>query len=92
MRLLVRLELGIPASLVELGTRIGRIFTRGDYLNLLKAGIISVEQFESASVGTLLACLGNNKDKLEQAKLALENYRPEERIIITSPILPAYEG
>jgi len=92
VRLLVRLELGIPASLVELGTRIGRIFTRGDYLNLLKAGIISVEQFESASVGTLLACLGNNKDKLEQAKLALENYRPEERIIITSPILPAYEG
>lgn len=91
-RLLVRLELGIPAALVELSFRIGRIFTRGDYLNLLKAGISSIEQFENAGKEELLACLGNNEEKLAQAKVALENYQPERMVIVTSPILPAYQG
>lgn len=91
-RLLVRLELGIPGSLVELGFRIGRIFNRGDYLNLLKVGVDTVEQFENAGKEKLLACLGNDDKKLEQAKLALKNYQSEEMIIVTSPILPTYQA
>jgi predicted RecB family nuclease len=77
---------------VELSFRIGRIFSRGDYLNLLKAGISTVEQFEKVGRDELLACLGGNEEKLEQAKVALENYQPERMVIITSPILPTYQG
>jgi hypothetical protein len=91
-RLLARLELGIPANLVELGIRIGRILNRGDYLNLLKAGIETVEQFENTKESVLLTCFENNRGKLEQAKLALENYHPEKTPIITPSILPVYEG
>jgi replicative superfamily II helicase len=91
IRLLIRLELGIPANLVELGLRIGRILTRGDYFNLLKVGISSVTQFENAKEDVLLACFGYNRGKLEQAKLAVENFKPENAVIL-SPILPAYEG
>jgi helicase len=91
VRLLIRLELGIPANLVELGLRVGRILTRGDYFNLLKAGISSVEQFENANEDLLLTCFESNHEKLEQTKLAVENYKPENTTII-SPILPAYEG
>ncbi len=91
-RLLARLELGISANLVELGTRFGRILNRGNYLNLLKAGIETVEQFEDARESVLLTCFEDNREKLEQAKLALENYRPENPPIIIPPILPLYEG
>ncbi len=91
-RLLVRLELGIPGSLVDLAFRVGRIFTRGDYLNLLKTGISTVEQFEKTGKEELLNCLGNDEEKLAQAKLALENYQPERMVIVTSPILPAYQA
>jgi helicase len=91
-RLLVRLELGIPANLVELGTRIGRILNRGNYLNLLKKGIATVEQFEDSKESVLLTCFENNGEKLEKAKLALENYRPQTTLIITSPILPKYKS
>ena len=91
-RLLARLELGIPANLVELGTRIGRILNRGNYLNLLKKGIETVEQFEDAKQSVLLTCFENNREKLEKAKLALENYSPEKLTIVTPPILPVYKG
>jgi replicative superfamily II helicase len=91
-RLLARIELGIPVNLVELGIRIGSILNRGNYLNLLKAGITTVEQFENAKESILLTCLENNREKLKQAKLALQNYHPEKTSIITPPILPAYEG
>jgi hypothetical protein len=90
-RLLARLELGIPANLVELGTRIGRISNWGNYLNLLKAGIETVEQFENTRESVLLTCFENNLEKLEQVKLALENYRTENPPIITPPVLPLYE-
>ncbi|MEJ0053158.1 MAG: DEAD/DEAH box helicase [bacterium] len=91
-RLLIRLEIGVPAAGVELGSRIGRILTRGDYLNLLKAGISTAEQFETADEKVLLSCLGDSTDKLEQAKLALENTSQEEPAPMMPPILPAYEG
>ncbi|MFA5780335.1 MAG: DEAD/DEAH box helicase [Elusimicrobiota bacterium] len=90
-RLLVRLELGIPADIADIGFRIGRILTRGDYLNLLKAGINTVEQFENSTENVLLTCLGNNREKLQQAKLALENYKPEKVSAISLPILPEYK-
>lgn len=91
-RLLTRLELGIPAAAVELGSRIGRVLTRGDYLNLLKVGVATVEQFEAADEKVLLSCFADNAEKLEQSKLALENTVQQEPKPVMPPILPAYEG
>lgn len=91
-RLLVRLEIGIPAGVVELGSIFGRIFNRGDYLCLLKNSITSKDSFEGAREDLLLQCLENDQDKLAAAKIRLEEYEREEKPMSGSPILPTYEG
>ncbi|OFZ34369.1 MAG: hypothetical protein A3D92_21400 [Bacteroidetes bacterium RIFCSPHIGHO2_02_FULL_44_7] len=91
-RLLVRLEIGIPAGVVELGSIFGRVFNRGDYLCLMKNGITTKEAFEAAKEDALLQCLENNREKLAAAKVRLEEYEREEKPIPGSPILPEYEG
>lgn len=91
-RLLVRLEIGIPAGVVELGSIIGKIFNRGDYLCLMKKGITNKETFEAAKGEVLLSCLENNQEKLTAAKIRLEEYERGEKPLSGTPILPAYEG
>ena len=91
-RLIARLELGLPASMVELGKVVGKTFTRGDYLALLKAGITTVEQFESAKESVLLGCLGNDSQKLESAKRIILANSKETKSLPILPILPPYEG
>lgn len=90
-RLLARLELGLPVRMVELGKIIGKIFSRGDYLALQKAGISIVGEFETATETQLLECIGNDKQKLEAAKNAIlaKATAPELQVL---PILPPYEG
>lgn len=90
-RLLVRLEIGIPGKMVELATIFGKIFNRGDYLCLLKKGIVDNETFVNAGEELILSCLANNKAKLTAAKIRLEEYEREEKYIISGPILPKYE-
>jgi hypothetical protein len=91
-RLLVRLEIGIPAGGVELGNIFGRIFNRGDYLCLIKNNIVTKETFESTKEDILLKCLENNREKFMAAKVRLEEYEREEKPTSSSPILPMYEG
>ena len=91
-RLLVRLELGIPVGVFELGNIMGRILNRGDYLFLLKKGIGTKETFETAKESELLECLDGDADKLTAAKIRLQEYEREEKLARGSPILPAYEG
>jgi replicative superfamily II helicase len=89
-RLLVRLEIGIPAGIVELSSILGRIFNRGDYLCLMKNGITTKERFEAAKNEKLLLCLENNIAKLEVAKARLDEYEFEVNTMTIFPILPEY--
>lgn len=91
-RLLARLELGIPAGVVELGSIFGRILNRGDYLCLLKNGITTKETLESTKGDLLLQCLENNQGKLAAVKVRLAEYEREEKSASPIPILPVYEG
>lgn len=67
-RLLLRLEIGIPASIVELGSRAGTALTRGDYLALLRESLTSREAIEDCSPVRLKEVLGGNASKVELLK------------------------
>jgi helicase len=92
-RLLVRLDIGIPASVADLGSRIGKVLTRGDYLKLATAGIGTPEQFKEATQNLLLQCLDGSETRLAQARAALAKSIDYEAAGGPSvPILPAYES
>ncbi|MDP9473321.1 MAG: hypothetical protein M3Q71_22100 [Chloroflexota bacterium] len=91
-RLLTRLELGVPGSLVDLARLTGSRLTRGDYLRLYRAGLTSMEAIEDSSDEQLLQLLGANEEKLGQVRQATERHRREASEITSSfPILPPYE-
>lgn len=54
-RLLVRLELGIPETLVDLASHVGSRITRGDYLALNRIGLITPDAVIQASDDALRA-------------------------------------
>ncbi|NBV06774.1 MAG: DEAD/DEAH box helicase [Proteobacteria bacterium] len=91
-RLLIRLELGIPATGVNLGKIFGRIFNRGDYLRLVKNNITTREEFEAANESIILECLEGSTEKLLAAKSRLMEYAVEEKFIYHSPIVPIYQA
>lgn len=63
-RTMVRLELGLPAELVELGTILGAAVTRAQYLSLLEHGITTADQFEAAAdSGDLARVLGVKEER-----------------------------
>ncbi len=92
-RLLARLEVGVPVAVIDLATIAGNQLARGDYHNLIKAGLCSLEAIDNSSDEELLPHLAGEPDKLRVVREAVEIYREREREIApTSPILPAYEG
>lgn len=94
-RLLVRLELGVPGNILGIATRLGKKLTRGDYLRLLSNNICTMEALENTDQNKLLECLGRDKEKLLEIDNALVNYREScinNSSVVTSPILPQYEG
>lgn len=84
-RTAIRLELGIPADLVELGEPLGGELSRAQYLVLLHAGLGDPASIDQGTLEDLLACLGD-KDRVA---LVLERVgqRPEVGIVI-APLLP----
>jgi hypothetical protein len=84
-RTAVRLELGIPVDLVELGQLLGGELSRGQYLALLHAGLSDPASIEQGTPDDLLACLGDKG----RVALVLEriSQRPEAGTAI-SPLLP----
>jgi helicase len=90
-RLLVRLELGVPSSIVELATQLGNRLTRGDYLRLIRSGLANVETLKSVDDQTILPCVGNDSDKLEHIRLAIIRVDMKNKIEVPSPILPEYQ-
>ena len=92
-RLLIRLELGVPAPLVVLGTLLGTRLSRADYLALRKAGMDSVERLRIAKDEDLLRLLGNSKEKLRSVQQALrEAEATEPSNLPPDPILPPYQA
>jgi len=86
-RTIVRLELGIPAELAELGTILGAALSRAQYLSLLERGIMTPDQFESTETRTLVDCLRVTESRaLELQEVLQERKQQGEAMIV--PLLP----
>jgi helicase len=86
-RTMVRLELGIPTELAELGTVLGAELSRSQYLSLLERGIMTPEQFESAEPIALVDCLRATQNHvLELQEAVQEGKRRREGVLV--PLLP----
>lgn len=92
-RLLLRLELGIPAKIAELGKLLGDRLSRGNYLKLVQANLCDIETLEQSSDEVLLSALGNSERKVSEIREAITKHRQtEDEIVLPTPILPDYEG
>ncbi len=89
-RLLVRLELGIPGAVVDLGRLFGRTLSRGDYLSLSANQVLTRDQFEASSDDILLPLLGNSVEKLTVARKKIEDQTEKEKFETINPILEVY--
>ena len=69
--LATRLELGIPEDIVWLAGEVKRGLERGDYLNLRRAGLTSVEVIEAVDESYLLEVIGS-ENKVRSVRDALE--------------------
>ena len=91
-KLLIRLELGIPADSVELATGAGRTLTRGDYLALLDGGLSTVSQIEESSDELILSHVGGSRPKLRAIRGAcLAANRQTVSEDSKSPMLEPYQ-
>jgi replicative superfamily II helicase len=92
-RLLIRLNVGIPPAAVDLAKQVGNRLTRGEYLQLLSAGLCSIEAIEAASDSILLPYLNHNDEKLAVLRRAVELHRQQAlESIPSSPILEPFES
>lgn len=91
-RILIRLETGVPAQIVDIARYVGSRFTRADYQSLIKSGKDSIQSIENSLDEELLDCLGNNSEKLLLLRQAIESHKKsQEEQSITLPVLPQYE-
>jgi hypothetical protein len=91
-RLLLRLELGIPAGAVILAHYAGDRLSRGDYLRLIQNGLSEPEALRNASDDAVLACVEQSRTKLKELRKSAESFRRDaERASHPVPILPQYE-
>jgi replicative superfamily II helicase len=92
-RLLTRLEVGVPVALIDLASIAGNSLARGDYHNLLKAGLASIETLEKISDDELLLLLAGDAEKIRVVRNAIRTFRDRERELLPSqPILTTYEA
>lgn len=90
LRLLIRLEIGIPATLTDLAIITGKVLSRGDYLLLLQNSITSAESFNNAGTETTQGFLGGLKNDLAARKI--EQYLKEKKMEPMITPLEAYES
>lgn len=94
-RLLIRLEIGIPAKSIQVAEYIGNLLSRGDYQNLIKSGYCHMDDIDKVGDEILLECLGGSSVKLEAIRDASIKFKDDIGITpdkFTSPVLPTYEG
>ena len=72
---------------------IGDRLSRGDYLQLLKAQILTKNDIEQADDTILLPLLGNNDTRVKAIRKRIKECKEEkESMAYSPPILPDYEG
>lgn len=92
VRLMARLEVGLPDSASELAVHLGGRITRADYLRLLRSGLGEVESIDDASDEVLLERLGDNEEKLIAVRAAVQAYHAAQSgRVPPQPILPPPE-
>ncbi|MDR3638884.1 MAG: DEAD/DEAH box helicase [Isosphaeraceae bacterium] len=90
-RLLVRLELGVPAGAADLARYAGTRLTRGDYQELVKTGLTTPEAIDAGNDEALLNCLGQDADKVRIVREAVTEMRTEPEASAL-PDFPDYEA
>jgi hypothetical protein len=92
-RLLIRLNVGVPPAAVDLAKQVGNRLMRGEYLQLLKAELCSIDAIEVASDSDLLLNLNYDEEKLALVRKAVESHRQQKlESIPYSPILEPFES
>jgi len=92
IRLVTRMEVGVPAAAFELARQCGSRISRGDYHRLIKAGLSSIDAIEQGSDAPLLACLDGKPEKLAVLRQAVEDHRRSEHEKAPIKTMPAYEA
>ena len=77
-RLAVRLTLGIPGTVVDLGRIAGTGLARGDYLRLAAAGLVDHVSIAAADDEVILACVDRDPDRLATVRAAAETMADAE--------------
>jgi len=77
--LLARLAIGASAEMAYLGLHTGTKLTRGDYLELMKADLTSLESLEQVGDAKLLQCLSEDHFKLTVIKEAINVMNQEAK-------------
>jgi helicase len=85
-RLRIRLTLGIPGDAVDLAREAGQELSRGNYLLLLKAGLVTADRIDAASDAEILACVGKSKERAELVRACAARMR--ERALIRETAMP----
>lgn len=86
-RTMVRLELGVPVEMVELGTALGAALTRAQYLSLREQGLTTPDQFDAADASTIAAHLGVTESRAIEIQALLRARQPQQDEVF-SPLLP----
>jgi hypothetical protein len=92
-RLLVRLEIGLPAAVIDLARTAGNRLTRGDYQLLVRGGLSSVGEIDQRTDEELLKLLGGSKAKLRVVREATaQHQKAESEKKPPGPLLEPYQG
>ena len=88
--------MGVSSAAVDLASLLGTRLTRGDYRNLLGAGLCKIEVLEKATDDEILSCLGTtprSAEKLAELREAVQQFHERKaESSVSWPILPPYEG
>jgi hypothetical protein len=95
-KLFVRLEVGVPSSILDLAKIIGSTFSRSDYHSLIRTGLFDMETLRTATNEQILAALTNDESKLNILRIAIEDFfrtsiADDQAMNAPVPSLPPYE-
>jgi hypothetical protein len=87
----LRLELGVPSSIAWLGKELGRRFDRGDYLALVREGLVTPEALGAAE-SQVLARVMPDEAKQSQLLGAVERVLAQQGVALSDDAMPSQDG
>ncbi len=90
-RLVTRLEVGVAAAAVEIAQVAGSRLSRGNYQQLIRAGLSTAAAVDVATDAQLAACLGGSDERVDLVREAARMFRDHE-CSDSFPVLPQYEA